>query len=797
MINLATGNDLRAAAGSNTAITYTITGMELLSTGPTETYKILAGPAQLTTSVAVIYGPVAASTSTFIKTIHLQNTTASPVTVDFYINGSAASNRIHSINIPLNGSAIFNQEGWTVYDSNGSMLFTSPTTLTGDVTGTGAGTIPTTIAANAVDNTKLADMAQATFKMRAAGSGTGDPIDGTPVQAKTALAIVSTDLSDFTEASQDAVGAILTDSPTTNFTYNDAANTITAISGPWVNVQDNSYAAAVLPGNSAATNVTNLTALFAAAPGGSTLYFPGGTYNFNANMNIGAKTFTFMGEGNQLTGGFTILALTTGTTGLFTLTTGNWYTTFKNLTFGCITTQVSGSAVTVNDNVAVNFTNCTFAAFGGQWFNCIDYTGTAQSANTTVIDTCFFSGFKNFGVNVASDGASLVIVNTIIQGQWGTTVQTAAACVNVVNAGALQVDNCDLLGATNNMLLAPTAGKVIASVYVTNTYMDASFGSCLKITGAGATVRCRFISVSFTTSNATTALSAVEISTTVTAGAQGIDFENCSVLNTFGTTGTTNGFLITGAADFSIIACRIAGWTNGINITPFNSNGKTQPMIEDNTIGPTGGFGGNTTGIILNAGAVQYGDIMVQNNICSGNTTNISDASTQTATAMKYIGGNTGAMPGLTITTAANATVTTTVETVVLKLPIPANSLRVGSAFRVNLWMHPLATSITTTRIRIGTTGTTADASVIIVAATALTNAGSRLVQGLTAINVIGAAATHIGGGAEQVGAISAAGVAAAATGTFNSTVANFITVTVQNTTSTTTTVFAGTLESV
>ena len=42
---------------------------------------------------------------------------------------------------------------------------------------------------DAVSNAKLANMAQATFKMRAAGAGTGDPIDGTPSQAKTALAI--------------------------------------------------------------------------------------------------------------------------------------------------------------------------------------------------------------------------------------------------------------------------------------------------------------------------------------------------------------------------------------------------------------------------------------------------------------------------------------------------------------------------------------------------------------------------------------------------------------------------------
>jgi hypothetical protein len=48
---------------------------------------------------------------------------------------------------------------------------------------------------NSITNAKLADMAQATFKMRAAGAGPGDPIDGTAAQAKAALAIIAADVA--------------------------------------------------------------------------------------------------------------------------------------------------------------------------------------------------------------------------------------------------------------------------------------------------------------------------------------------------------------------------------------------------------------------------------------------------------------------------------------------------------------------------------------------------------------------------------------------------------------------------
>ena len=51
------------------------------------------------------------------------------------------------------------------------------------------------IADDAVTNVKLANMAAATFKGRAAGAGTGDPTDLSAAQAKTALAISTADVS--------------------------------------------------------------------------------------------------------------------------------------------------------------------------------------------------------------------------------------------------------------------------------------------------------------------------------------------------------------------------------------------------------------------------------------------------------------------------------------------------------------------------------------------------------------------------------------------------------------------------
>lgn len=61
------------------------------------------------------------------------------------------------------------------------------TALTGDVTASGPGSVAATIANSAVTNAKMADMTQATIKGRAAGAGTGAPVDLTATQATAIL----------------------------------------------------------------------------------------------------------------------------------------------------------------------------------------------------------------------------------------------------------------------------------------------------------------------------------------------------------------------------------------------------------------------------------------------------------------------------------------------------------------------------------------------------------------------------------------------------------------------------------
>lgn len=116
-------------------------------------------------------------------------------------------------------------------------------TLTIDNTASG-------VAADSVDNSHLVNMAQATIKGRQSGAGTGDPEDLTAAQARTILNVadgstanssdatllaranhtgtqLSTTISDFSEAVDDRVGALLVAGTNVTLNYNDGANTLT------------------------------------------------------------------------------------------------------------------------------------------------------------------------------------------------------------------------------------------------------------------------------------------------------------------------------------------------------------------------------------------------------------------------------------------------------------------------------------------------------------------------------------------------------------------------------------------
>lgn len=693
MLTLATGGTIAGKAGTAAAVTCTIMGDAV---GVSDSFTTLY-QGQLPNTATTLY-TVPGSTQALVKQIHLANTMGTDVTgIVFYTGGTAAGNQITgTMTIVANGTAVYANGLWESYDSAGILIYTYA------------------LADNAITNLKLADMATDTVKGRALSAGTGDPTDLSRTQLTALCNLV-----------------------TTTVAGNMSATDKTKLDNIWIDVTANPTAT-VLPGNTAAANITAINAILSAAPNGSTIYFPPGIYQFNAAWTMPNKMFTFCGRGSNRAGSpataFTELRWTASVGGdLITLPgSGNgWYTQFRDLVFTANTAdQASGAVINANGNVGINILNCSFQSSGTFFFDVLKYDGGSgsNSANSTVVENCNIQGYKGTGIRVNASGSSLVVTNTIIQGQWGGTGSTpasamAAAGISGGFVGALQINDCDILGNVNNLLLNPVLAnsEVAASVFCTNTYMDNSGGSCVKVTGTGATVRARFDTCSFTTAgtNFTTVgtnLTAVELASTFAyaAGGQGIDFVNCNVLNTFGTTGTTNGFLVSGTADFSISNSRIAAWTNGIQVTPIGTASRTQAQISNNTVGVAGGYGGNSVGILLNVGSAAYGSMIIESNHLVGNTTPMTDNSAVGASDFKSINSNTGRPTGQVSQNGFNAALTTNASLAYLTLPVPANSGYAGLRIRGKIYCHTAnVLSILNPKILWGTTGTISDTLIV------------------------------------------------------------------------------------
>lgn len=146
---------------------------------------------------------------------------------------------------------------------------------------------------------------------------------------------------------------------------------------------------------------------------------------------------------------------------------------------------------------------------------------------------------------------------------------------------------------------------------------------------------------------------------------------------------------------------------------------------------------------------------------------------------------------------APGATVPTTVETVVYKLFVPAGYAQIGSTIEFWFMVTKSISTAHTCKMRIGATGTVSDQALQTFSTTAAA-AGSAHFQGVGAVASVGSAATFIAnamsGGSGGTYALSNNSVA---TSSFNADVANWISVTLTNGTSSTTTVRGGVLRAI
>jgi hypothetical protein len=591
------------------------------------------------------------------------------------------------------------------------------------------------IADTSVTNAKMAAMAQATFKMRAAGTGTGQPVDGTAAQAKTALAIQAADVSGLGTAATmnatafDAAGAAtaaqaasqpldsdltaiaalsttsygrslltLADATALTALVNVATTSVNGLLSAADKTKLNNLGAGsgsysviqygITTSNTGAANLAAWNALMASIPDNSTVSFPpsASPYTFSDTLAIPTgKHLRITGSSNQKS----IIQTSHASNDMFTV--GDWYNEFNGLKFQASVTRTAGAAINSGNNVSVNVTNCDFA---GMWDGIV-YTGGVNAGNLALVSNCQFTGTLNRGIVLDGTNANTIIEKVIMDGTLG--VQQVG--LDLVQCGSVLVSNSDFIRAVNNCRFNPVSPNGVFSAYFVNVFFDTSSASSVKFTNTGNVQRVKFTNCWFSGS-----VIGCEFASTAATLPTAIDFVNCDI---FGNSG--RGIYANGVQDFNVTNCRIAGNTTAGVETNASTGSVTKFNLANNSICPTAGFGANGVGVLINAGT--YGGYALKNNdVRSNSTANISDSGSVATTDLKIINDNfghiiTGSIANLVATASASGTTLTGL----LTARVPAKAAVVGQVFRFKLLGNCSAAGTFTFHVHAGASGSTSD----------------------------------------------------------------------------------------
>lgn len=685
--------------------------------------------------------------------------------------------------------------------TNGTNGVITTVNTTAPITGGGsASTLTLALAANGIDATLLAQAAAATVRGRALGAGTGNQQDLTGAQvADTIAGIASTAYGRGKLAIVDAAADVALLPTATNILKGllsvadkkiiDSLHYDVVADFGWIGDDSNDNGAG-------AGGATSWATIMATLPTGAVLFFPAGTYRTSVELTIAVdKRITFKGVSRYAS----VIKTTSATANIFNKTVAGWYDQFVDLGFQSSVTKTAGAALAISNgnNVGMNAYRLWITGL----FKGIDAqngAGGQQPGNLSVWADLDISGVPNGGRGIHINGA---VVNVMIHNATiNCGAATASACCEINQSGAVQVTACDWIQGTNVLLINGNAGSGAQAAYFTNCFFDQPQQDVIKVIGTNTSNRIKFTQCGIAT--AVTGYAGILIAGTGAGGVgtqtalpAGISIVDCDIYHQAG--GSTGaGIRLNGAGDVNIQNTRVAGYSGaggaGVYCTGSAGN-QTKLRVNGCIIGPNSNLTiTNTTGVKVDGTALGF--LSITDNSLLGNTTAIDDTSGVLATATKNIKDNQGAANGLSAQAVAGGTLTTTTETAVpgMQIYLPPNSIKVGTTVTWSRTDTVSATSTTIEKARIGTAGTTGDATNISATSAASAAAASVQTQGSITFTSIGAAGAFVGAVSFVQGAVAGGAPVATVTGTVNTTVGNYVTITTANGTANTRTYRGG-----
>jgi hypothetical protein len=368
------------------------------------------------------------------------------------------------------------------------------------------------------------------------------------------------------------------------------------------------------------TGATDSTTAFQAALSyasaiNGALYIGAGTIQISSvSLNANTKELALIGAGRTAT----TISTNSATANVMTLTLSQMV--LRDFMFSSSVTRTAGSYLASTGNIEVfeglgfngHYVGITGTGNDGTWRDFL-WTNPATNAVGAVVN-----GYPN---------AVLIDNPSMYQGSF-----QASAGINLQNcSGGVIINNPEIVGQGDNLLINPGTGQGCYSLQVHGGYLDSGvYGVAINPTGNGIVARAKFVGVE---TNSNTG-HGVLIENNGTSIVQGVEFiGHMGSLNAAG-----SGIYVTqgtgsAPAGVSIVGGTFAANTNGISI----GSGVSDFTITGVQAGAYGGMSANSAyGIIVAAGASDR--YVITNNRLTGNTTaSLSDTGTGTH---KTVAGN-------------------------------------------------------------------------------------------------------------------------------------------------------------